>query len=91
MFAMALHPDWCNRRALPALKAWRKLLIGALTAGAFLMTVEADDAFLRIEAVTVSASDHNHDSWINLLAFGDGSVRGPLAPLSAGGGTATPP
>jgi type VI secretion system secreted protein Hcp len=61
-------------------------LIAAGTAG-----VRADEAFLRIEAVTIAASDRNYDSWINLLAFGDGSVRGPLAPLSRGGSAATPP
>src|SRR5262245_48884558 len=51
----------------------------------------ADEGFLRIEAITISASDVNHDGWINLLAFADGSVLGPLAAASAGGATATPP
>ena len=51
----------------------------------------ADEGFLRLEAITISASDTNHDGWINLLAFADGSVLGPLAAASAGGATATPP
>jgi type VI secretion system secreted protein Hcp len=53
--------------------------------------VAADTTILKLDGVKVDATDPNHDDWINLLAFGDGSVRGPLNPEALGGYKASPP
>jgi type VI secretion system secreted protein Hcp len=53
--------------------------------------VVADTTILKLDGVKVDATDPNFDDWINLLAFGDGSVRGPLNPEALGGYKASPP